>query len=190
MFRARAVPWIVSLVSIPCLLLLVLPGCSSDSAPRSSLVVQSVNDNGVLSSDVYSNGADELYGTEDDNIPEEQIPITLRNDPHDADLGMHTNGPFSSVMLERYEVRYSGGAALPTYGGAMHLIVPSGSTASATIVALPGSYKIAPPLDALVAGGEITLNAEIVLFGVEEDSGDRVTAHANLSINVANWADK
>jgi len=189
MFRACAVPWIASLVSIICVML-ILPGCSNQSAPRSTIVVESVNNNGFLNSDVYSLGADEQMGTADDNIPEEAVPIIVRNDPQDASLNVHPNGAFSTVTIERYEVRYSGDADLPTFSAATHLVVPTGSTVTGSLVLLPASYKIAPPLDVLVNGGEIHLNADVVLFGVEADSDTRTTTHASISINVANWADK
>jgi len=189
MFRTGASLWILFLTPLVGGLLL-LPGCSSDSAPRSTLSVESINDNSSLSSDVYSLGADQTLGTADDNVPEEQVPIVVRNMPHDSSLRIRPNGPFSTVTLDRYEVHYSGDVSLPTFVGSIHLIVPSGTTADANLVVLPGSYKIVPPLSALVAGGEIHLDADVIVFGTEQDSGAKITTHATLNIEVANWADK
>ncbi|MBM3286106.1 MAG: hypothetical protein FJY88_01965 [Candidatus Eisenbacteria bacterium] len=176
-----------------CLLtgLLFVVGCSDDSAPRSSVNIESINGNEVLDSDVYNNGDDGEPGTDDDFIVEDQVPIVLRNRPHDAGLSMRANGPFGAVVLNRYSVRLPSELELPNISGGLYLRIPSGSTAIGEVTVIPAEYKQAPPLDQLAyLGGEIRFTAEITLYGVEEDSREEVVVKGSLPVHCANWGDE
>ena len=127
-------------------LALVAPGCSDDSAPRSIVTVETINQSQVLDSDVYNNGSDKLPGTEDDFIIEDQVSVVIRNRPHDAGLNIRANGPFSSVVFERYEVRFTGDETLAPLFGAIHLRVASGATGTGIVTVVPAGYKTMPPL--------------------------------------------
>jgi hypothetical protein len=188
---ARVVPSVL-IVLLASVVAQILPGCSDGPAPRSLVAVESVNNNAILNSDVYNNGSDKERGTADDFIPEEQVPIVVRNIPHDAGLRIRANGAFSTVVIQRYEVRFGGDVNLPSFGGSLYLRVPSGGSASASVVVIPASYKVSPPLDAIIVGsiGEYRLNASVTLFGYEEDSEDPITATGTLAVNVADWMDE
>lgn len=177
------------------LLVLLLGGlmvlsCSDDSAPRSTVSLDSINGNESLDSDVYNNGEDGEPGTNDDSIFEDQVAIVLRNRPHDAGLDVAANGPFGAVIFTRYQVRFTGDDALPQVSQAMYLRVPTGSSVSGEITIVPAAYKTIPPLVGLRQGGEILLNAELTLIGEEEDSHDEVVVTGVLPVHCANWGDK
>jgi hypothetical protein len=169
---------------------LMASGCSDDSAPRSVLTIDLINDGQILTSDVYNNGDDGNPGTDDDFILEDQVAVVIRNRPHDVGLNVRGNGPFGAVVLQRYEVRFSGEENLPPLFGSMHSRILSGSTSSTEVTVVPAAYKITPPLVTLLSGGEIRVNAEITLIGEEEDSGDQVTVKATLPVHCANWGDE
>jgi len=166
-----------------------LAGCSEDSVPRSVLIIESINDNEVLDSDVYNNGEDDEPGTADDFVREDQVSIVIRNRPHDRVVNLDPDGPFGAVVLNRYEIRFRGDETLPALAGAIHLRIPSGSTETGEITVIPSGYKVVPPLVGLLLGGEIQLVAEITLIGEEDDSHDRVEVKAQLPVHVANWVD-
>ncbi len=168
---------------------LFAPGCGDDSAPRSTVTVETINQSQVLDSDVYNNGQDKLPGTADDFIVEDTVPVTIRNRPHDSGLNIRTNGPFSAVVFERYEVRFTGQETLSPLFGSMYLRVPSGTTANGVVTIVPAGYKEIPPLLALRTGGEMLFTAEVTLIGTEEDSDDEVRATAVVPVHVANWTD-
>jgi hypothetical protein len=177
------------------LLVLILGGllafsCSDDSAPRSTVSIDSINGNESLDSDVYNNGDDREPGTDDDAIFEDQVAIVVRNRPHDSALAIKSNGPFGAVIFTRYEVRFTGDDTLPQVSGAMYLRAPSGSTVTGEITIVPLAYKSVAPLLGLRQGGEILLNAEVTLIGEEDDSHDEITVKAVLPVHCANWEDK
>ncbi len=177
------------------LLVLILGGllafsCSDDSAPRSSVSIDSINGNESLDSDVYNNGDDGEPGTDDDTIFEDQVAIVVRNRPHDSALAIGANGPFGAVIFTRYQVRFAGDDALPPLSEAMYLRAPSGSAVTGEITIVPVAYKTVSPLLGLRPGGEILLNAEITLIGQEEDSHDEIIVKGVLPVHCANWGDK
>ena len=177
-------------------LLLVLAGgllassCSDDSAPRSVVTIESINANESLDSDVYNNGDDGEPGTSDDLIYEDQVPIVLRNRPHDSALDLTSAGAFGAVVFDHYEVTFQGEEALPTVSGAMYLKVAAGATVTGEVTIVPVAYKIVPPLSTLRQGGEILLNSQITLYGEEQDSGQEVVAKGVLPVHCANWGDE
>lgn len=164
--------------------------CSDDSAPRSTVSLDSINGNESLDSDVYNNGDDGEPGTNDDTIFEDQVAIVVRNRPHDGGLSVGANSPFGAVVFTRCQVRFTGDEALPQVSEAMYLRVPTGSTVSGEITIVPVAYKTVPPLYGLRQGGEILLNAEVTLIGEEEDSHDEVVVKGVLPVHCANWGDK
>jgi hypothetical protein len=170
-------------------LAIVAPGCSDDSAPRSTVTIETINQSQVLDSDVYNNGEDKLPNTEDDYIIEDQVPVLIRNRPHDAGLNIRANGPFSSVVFERYEIRFTGDETLAPLFGAIHLRVASGATGTGIVTIVPAGYKEMPPLIVLRGGGEMRFSAEVTLIGREEDSDDEVRATAVIPVHCANWTD-
>jgi hypothetical protein len=171
-----------------CLLAL---GCSDDSAPRSSITLESINDGEILDCDLHNNGDDGAYGTDDDFIREDQVSIVLSNRPHDPALTIRAGGPFGAVLFHRYEVRFRGDETLMPLFGAMHLWVDSGSSAQGEIVLVPASYKTVPPLSTIFQmGEEIRLEADIKLIGEEQDSGEEITVTGTLPIDCADWVDE
>jgi hypothetical protein len=179
-------------LALLCLLIvgLLALNCSDDSAPRSTVTIDSINSNESLDSDVYDNGKDGEPGTNDDTIYEDQVPIILRNHPHDSALNIRANGPFSAVIFTRYQIHFQGDESLPPISDSMYLRVPSGGSATGEITIVPVSYKTVEPLLGLRTGGEIRINAEVTLIGEEEDSQNEVVAKAVLPVHCANWADK
>lgn len=165
-------------------------GCSDDSAPRSSVVLESINANQTLDSDVYNNGEDGQFGTEDDFIIEDQVAVILRNRPHDSGINIDPDGAFAAVVFHRYEIRFTGDESLTPVVGAMHLRVPTQTSGQGEITVIPAAYKITPPLSTILTqGGEIRLVANITLIGTEEDSNDEVIVEGTLPVHIANWGD-
>lgn len=183
-------PTTTTLGTAAVVLFIAVMGCSDDSVPRSNVALESVNENQVLTSDVYNNGEDKLFGTDDDFIVEDQVPFVVRNRPHDPALNVRPNGPFGAVVLSRYQISFSGEETLPSLAGGMHLRVVSGSTATGELPLIPAAYKTAPPLAPLLMGGEMRFTATIRLTGVEEDSGHEVSLVTTLPVHVANWGDE
>lgn len=170
---------------------LLASSCSDDSAPRSTIIVDSINNGEILNSDLYNNGDDRQFDTDDDFIVEDQVVIQLRNRAHDPGLSIDPNGPFGAVVFYRYEVRFRGEESLPTIHGGLHLRVPSGVSKQGTIVIVPASYKLAPPLLTIwQLGEELRLDADITLFGEESDSEEEVIVEATLPVHCADWADE
>ncbi len=177
-------------LSVLPVLFCLMSGCSDDSAPRSSVTVESINNGETLDSDVYNNGPDDLPGTGDDYIVEDQVPVVLRNLPHDSGLDINANGPFGAVVFDRYEVRFEGDETLAPLFGSWYLRVPSGSAATGEVTVVPASYKMVPPLSTLAGEqSELLFTAKILLIGVEEDSQDEVIVEVGLPVNAANWGD-
>jgi hypothetical protein len=165
-------------------------GCSDESAPRSSVVIESINGNQVLDSDIYNNGDDGQIGTDDDFIVEDQVSVVLRNRPHDPGINVDPDGPFGAVTFHRYEIRFTGDESLDPHFGGMHLRVPTGTSSQGEIVVVPVVYKITAPLvNLLTQGGEIRLVANITLIGKEDDSNSEVIVEGSLPVHVANWGD-
>jgi len=170
---------------------LLASSCSDDSAPRSTIIIDSINDGKILNSDLYNNGQDKQFDTEDDYIVEDQVVVQLRNRAHDAGLTIDPNGPFGAVVFYRYEVRFRGDESLPTIYSGLHLRVPAGTSKQGEIVIVPASYKTAPPLLTIrQLQEEIRLEADITFIGEEEDSEEEVRVTATLPVHCADWADE
>ncbi|MDM7914908.1 MAG: hypothetical protein ACE15D_05400 [Candidatus Eisenbacteria bacterium] len=178
------------LALIPAALLLALVvSCSDESAPRSAVWIESIHGGQALESDVYNNGDDDVPGTEDDFIIEDQVAVEIHNQPSDPALSIDPTGPYGAVVFDRYKVTFHGTEQLDAVEGAMHLRVPSGSTATGEITIVPAGYKMEAPLQSLQVGGELLFTADIVITGKEEDSGDAVRVEGSLPVHCANWAD-
>lgn len=187
---SRLTAQLLALFVVFAVVALMASGCSDESAPRSVVTIDQINNGQILTSDVYNNGDDGIPGTEDDFILEDQVLVVLRNRPLDAGLNIQGNGAFGAVVIQRYEVRFSGEAAIPPLFGSTYCRVLSGTTSSTEIAVVPAAYKITDPLVSLLSGGEIRLDAEITLIGEEEDSGDEVTVKATIPVHCANWGDE
>ncbi len=72
---------------------LIALSCSDESAPRSTVTIDSINGGEILDCDLYNNGDDNQQGTGDDFIVEDQVSVLMRNRPHDAGLTIDPNGP-------------------------------------------------------------------------------------------------
>jgi hypothetical protein len=120
---------------------------------------------------------------------EDQVQIVIRNRPHDSALNIRTNGPFSAVVFDRYEVHFVGDETLAPLFGSIHLRIASGATGTGIVTVVPAGYKTMPPLSPLVNGGELRFTAEVTLIGTEEDSNDEVRAMASMPVHCANWTD-
>jgi hypothetical protein len=173
-----------------CLVAILAVGCSDDSATRSVLLLESINSNETLNSDLYNNGEDGQPGTEDDFITEDQVSVLIRNRPHDPGLNVEPNGSFGAVVLNRYEINFTGPETPDPITGAMHLRIPSGATGLGEITVIPAAHKQVPPLYTILdQSGELLLTAEITIFGTEDDSNDEVSVSGTLPVHVADWAD-
>lgn len=164
-------------------------GCSDDEAPRNVVTVVSVNANGALNSDIYNNGQDDVPGTLDDFVVEDEVEVRLTSDPHDDALFLFPGTPFGSVVFERYEVVFESEEEIPTVRGALGWRVDANSFFTGSLTVVPYGMKIQPPLSSLVNGGEVQATAKITFFGVEQTSKDAVTATAILPVFFANWSD-
>lgn len=189
---------------IPCLLGLlalagiVLAGCDDADQIRSRLTVTEILPadevgnlaTSPLQSDVRDAGDDGEIMTADDFIYEDEVLVTVANDPADPVLSLTPGGPFGSVTLTGYRVTFDlEDEAIESHEGALHVVVPSGENASFSIVLVTAQSKIEPPLTALVNGGELQADAHVTFFGVEQTSEDEVTATAAIRVHFANWAD-
>jgi hypothetical protein len=164
---------------------LLLPcGCSQDSSLRSVVRIVSVNANNPLQSDVVKVNSD---GTS--TVYEDAVEVQVSNTPHDATLNLTPNGPFSSVTLDRYVVRFEGSESVAQVSGALGWSVPSGQTVSGQLIIVPAQWKQELPLCALAQGGEILTTAHITIFGREATSNMAFQTEATLPVNFANWAD-
>ncbi len=169
--------------------LLAGAGCSDDEAPRNVVTVTSINANGALNSDIYNNGRDDVPGTLDDFVVEDEVEVRLTSDAHDDALFLFPGMPFGSVVFDRYEVVFESEEEIPTVRGALGWRVEANSVFTGSLTIVPYGVKIQPPLSSLVNGGELQATAKITFFGVEQTSKDAVTATAVLPVFFANWGD-
>jgi hypothetical protein len=177
-----------------------LAGCSKDdSQPRSRVTITRLADTkddidlstAVFESDVLDAGDDQTPLTADDIFFEDAVQVTVANSPASDLLGLRPDGPFSSVTLTSYRVDYQvDGESIAPLTGGLHLVVPTGETATARLVLVTAFAKTQPPLITLVAhGDELTGTAIVTLRGVEQDSNEEIVATAAIAIHFANWAD-
>jgi hypothetical protein len=172
-----------SLLATGCLLL-AFAGCSGEESPRSVLRVISINDNQPLQSDVVSQA-----GGGGNTIFEDEVPVSVRNDPADPALNVSRGGPFGYVMLDRYTIHFESDEEIPEVNGSLGWTVHTGETVSGSIVVVPATMKTQPPLVSLIGGGEITTTARITIHGIEATSERQVTLEATMPVHFANWAD-
>jgi hypothetical protein len=183
------------------LIILSLPivGCEDADQPRSELTVtRLVTAEGSINlsaepyeSDVRDAGSDGTLGTEDDAVYEDQVLVTVENQPSSSLLSLTPEGPFGNVTLTSYTITYDiPGESLAPIEGALHAVVPTGDDVSFSIVLVTGQAKIEPPLVTLLTtGGELQGDATITLRGVERTSEEEVATQASIRVHFANWAD-
>jgi hypothetical protein len=168
-------------------------GCSDSDALRSSVVIESLNNNEAIQSDVYSLG-DDIDDPRDDYVPEDEISVIFRNTPLDAALTPEPNKPFGDVVITKYLVQFDTvDAELADFGGGMYLKVPTGQTVEAFVTAVPALYKIQPPLVYLQGGngaGEITGVAHFTFWGKELQTGEEFVLQASAVCNFADFSDE
>jgi hypothetical protein len=156
-------------------------GCSDTSAPRSIVRVTAINENLPLQSDVVG-------GTEEaPTVKEDAISMSVNNVPHDATLTLTANGQFGYVVLDRYEIRFVSQEPIEPVTGALGWTVPTGQTVSGSIIVVPASLKVVPPLVVLRQGGEFQTTAKLTIIGHEADSWRAVRVCASFPVNFANW---
>jgi len=175
-------------------------GCEDEDQPRSHVRIVrilSAEDSddlsgSVLQSDVRDAGQDEIPGTADDAVVEDELLVTVENQPSSTALALEPNGAFGSVVLTHYEIRYAiPDEELEPVEGALQLVVPSGSEQVTSLVAVTALAKIEPPLSTLASiGGELFGTAVLTLTGYEETSEDAISATASFQIHFADWADE
>jgi hypothetical protein len=178
---------------------LLAVGCEDANQPRSELMVTELvpaegTSNLVAEPyecDVRDAGDDGTLGTEDDAVYEDQVVITVENQPSSSLLSLSPDGPFGNVTLTSYTVTYDvPGESLTPIDGALHVVIPTGEDVSFSIVLVTGQAKIEPPLVTLLTtGGELQGDARITLHGVEQTSDADVTVEAAIRVHFANWAD-
>ncbi len=174
----------IASLSIIIPVLLAAGGCSDESAPRSSLLVLSVNDNEPLSSDVITESPDGSGG-----IVEDAVTIRVRNVAQSEALNLTPNGPFGHVTLESYRIDFQSSERIDSVTGTLGWPVHTGQEVSGAFVVVPAAWKTRAPLVGLREGGEILTMATITIHGREATSNHEVTATASLQVNFANWAE-
>jgi hypothetical protein len=157
-------------------------GCSDTAAARSVLRVNSINDNRPLQSDVVGGTAVSPI------VFEDAIVVSMSNTPHDAALNLAAGKPFGYVTLDRYEIRFEGPELIAPVTGSLGWTVETGQTVTGSLIAVPASLKVAPPLVALRQGGEFQVTARLTIIGHEADSERVVKVEASFPVNFANWS--
>ena len=178
--RLRIAASVLGFVLLGCL----AAGCSDSSAPRSVLSVVEINENQPLSSDV-AEVVDTMY-----TVREDAVALIVRNNPHDGVLDLTEEEPYGYVTLDRYEIRFVSSEAIPPVTGALGWTVRSGDDTAGSIVIVPASHKVQPPLLSLRRGGEIQATALVTITGHEATSGYTVKVETSFPVNFANWADE
>jgi hypothetical protein len=194
--------WTLALATglIACALLFFVAGCNDEDQPRSRVrIVQILGADddtnlagSVLQSDVLDAGQDGIPNTGDEGIVEDELLVTVENQPISTSLALEPDGPFGSVVLTHYRVTYAiAGEELDPVEGALQLVIPSGDQRTAAVVGVTALAKSQPPLSTLAAvGGELFATAVLTLTGYEETSEDPVSASASFQIHFADWAEE
>lgn len=189
-----------AILAVLCVLAISGAACSNDeNAPRSRLMITRIAETDVeletydytYLSDVLHAGADGIYGTSDDAVIEDQVYITVENQPRSSNLTITPGGPYGSVVLNEYRIEYDvEGEYIEPLTGGMNLVVPSGSERIVYLTLVSGLAKTQPPLSSLATmGGEMMGTARITLRGYEETSEQVVEVTAGIGIHWANWTD-
>ena len=162
---------------------LLAGGCADGRQTRSNVQVVLVNNNNPLESDVLKDtgGA----GT----VVEDAVSIQIRDTASDSLLTLKPNGPYGSVVLDRYDVQFQSDEDIPPVSGTLGWTVHVGETVTGNIVIVPAALKAEPPLVGLDAGGEIQAVAKVTIQGHEANSNYNVTTQFTLQVNFANWTD-
>jgi len=177
--------WRSAFIGLVLALVLLGAGCSGDDYPRSLVRVVSLNQNAPFQSDVVK-----VDGSGSPFVTEDEIVVEIRNDPrNDVLLEDRSDVAFAHVTIDRYEIRFQSGEAIPPVTGSVGWMIPSRETLFGSIVLVPGGHKLVPPLVDLGRGGELTTTARITFFGHEADSEDPIKVEAVLQVNFANWQD-
>lgn len=174
-------------------------GCGDEDAPRSRLLITRIAATDTeletyeytFLSDVLNAGADDVYGTYDDSVFEDQIYITIENQPRSSSLTISPDGPYGAVVLTSYTVEYDvAGEYIKPLSGGMNLTVPSGSARIAFVTLVTAIAKTEPPLSSLaVMGGELMGPARVTFRGYEETSNQAVEVTGSIQVHFANWTD-
>lgn len=183
--RSRAAG-IFALALVPLGLFTLLPaGCSSTSSARSVLQVVEVNENQPLESDVIK-----LVAGGSATVVEDAVAVQIRNTPHDTAMNLTADGPYGYVVLDRYDVQFEAGDAIPGVGGSLGWTVHTGETITGSLVVVPAALKTEPPLAGLYQGGEIVSIAHVTITGHEATSNHPVSVGFTIQVNFANWEDR
>jgi hypothetical protein len=184
-----------------CLLLSLVatPGCDDENQPRSRVQIVRIAASGTaidlystpFYSDVLDSGNDGEPGTDDDAVYEDQLLVTVENQPSSSSLALDPEGAFGSVVLTGYRVEFDAdGESIDPVVGSLHLVVPTGTKRIAAIVAVTAALKSQPPLSTLAAtGGELPCSAQIIFSGYEETSEEDISATGTIQIHFADWLD-
>ncbi len=174
-------------------------GCGDEDAPRSRLLITRIAETDTeletydytILSDVLNAGGDKVYGTYDDTVYEDQIYVTIANQPRSSGLSINPDGPYGAVILTNYTVEYDvAGEYIAPFTGAMNLTIPSGSERISYLTLVMGTAKTEPPLSSLaVMGGELMVAARMTFRGYEETSNQAVEVTGSMQIHFANWTD-
>jgi len=150
----------------------------TDESSRHLLTVVSVNDGEVYFSDLL---------TDSGSVVADAAPVMFGNIPNGGGEPLGPGEPFATIVVTGYTVTYDNGV-YPPYSGGLTIRVPSGGTAEANIgLSDIGAKASVNP------GTATSTTARIVFTGYNEtygvNNGDKVTAYASLSVQVANFED-
>jgi hypothetical protein len=169
-----------------------LMGCVESEEYRSVVFVSGIADNAPVFSDVYNNG--DPADPSDDFIREDWIGVTFYNRPYHPIVSTAEGAPYHEFVVTRYRIEFErtdgGSPTIAPLDGAMSTVVQSEEYASATILLVPASYKVSPPLDGLLVSGEISTIAHVTFTGHEIGSSREQTFSASVNVNFANFVDE
>ncbi len=168
----------------------VLGGCKDQQLARSKIQITSValvDEQNPPPSRVFL-----IDVLTDSTVYEDDVFVTVENKPASGHLHITPSGPFGSVRIDHFRVEYDiPGEEMEPIEGDLNLLVPSGSSAVARITLISALAKVSPPLVGLIGTlDELFGTATITLSGTEETSEERLTATAQVSIHIADWADE
>lgn len=166
-------------------------GCDEPEVPRSDVQIWSVNGGDALQSSIRSPGDDDMLGTADDIIWEDEIRIVFANFPSDDQGVISPTGAFGAVTIDRYRVSWISEPALAEQTGGLHAYVASTDTTGVALVLVPAARKQLPPLVGIYSGGQAPIEATAYLefWGTEKTSGDDIYVDAYLPVSFGLFVD-
>lgn len=151
----------------------------TDESSRHLLTVQSVNKGNVYFSDLL---------TDSGAVVADAAPVAFGNIPNGGGEPLGPGEPFATIVVTGYTVTYDNGV-YPPYSGGLSVRVPSGGTAEAAIgLSDLGAKASVSPFTATSTTARIVFTGYNETYGV--NNGERVTAYANLTVQVANFKDE